>query len=133
LARRAADASSERRRLRCVPYAPLEDASVLRGSLALLASCLPADQVCLAVIAGGVALTIAYIWRWTRRAAAVGVQTLEDYRGRGNATSVVAAWGRAIQLSGRVPLYGHAWANQTSEAVARRLQLILVGDEVTLT
>jgi len=105
-------------------------ASVLRGPMERFAGHLHADQPCVAIVEGGVALSVAYTWRWTERAAAVGVYTLEGYRGRGYAAAVAAAWGCAVRRTGRLALYGHAWDNAASRAVTRRLGLHLIGDEI---
>jgi hypothetical protein len=111
----------------------LEQVSALVGPLARFAPRLRGDQPCMAVLEDGVVLSLAYTWRWTSRAAAVGVYTLEGYRGSGYAAAVVAAWGQAVQRTSRLPLYGHAWDNVASQAVTRRLGLVLIGDEVNLS
>lgn len=105
-------------------------ASALQGPLERFVDRLHADQPCVAVVEGDMALSVAYTWRWTKRAAAVGVYTLEDYRGRGYATAVAATWSYLIHRTGRIALYGHAWDNAASQAVTRRLGLHLIGDEI---
>jgi putative hydrolase of the HAD superfamily len=109
----------------------LEQTSALVGPLARFAPRLRGNQPCMAVLEDDVVLSLAYTWRWTNRAAAVGVYTLEGYRGKGYAAAVVAAWGQAVQRTSRLPLYGHAWDNVASQAVVRRLGLVLNGDHMT--
>ncbi len=61
------------------------------------------------------------------------METLEEFRGRGYAAAVVAAWARAVRASGRIPFYSTSWDNIASQAVARSLGLIQYGSELSLT
>lgn len=81
----------------------------------------------LVVVAEGVAVSICNSARLTDRAAEAGVETLDGYRGRGHATTVVAAWAQAIRERGRIPLYSTSWDNLASQAVARKLGLVQYG------
>jgi hypothetical protein len=45
---------------------------------------------------------------------------------------VVAAWANAIRAGGRIPLYGTAWSNASSRAVARKLGLVMYGEDFRL-
>jgi hypothetical protein len=56
-----------------------------------------------------------------------GVETAAGFRRRGLATRVVAAWARAVQGCGRIPLYSTTWDNAGSRGVARKLGLIRFG------
>ncbi|MEJ7902119.1 MAG: GNAT family N-acetyltransferase [Thermomicrobiales bacterium] len=86
----------------------------------------------LVVIEDGVAVSICNSARLTDRAAEAGVDTLADYRGRGYAAKVVAAWALAIRETGRTPLYSTSWDNLASQAVARRLGLVRYGADLSL-
>lgn len=86
----------------------------------------------LAVIKDGVAVSICTSARLTDRAAEAGVETLAGYRGRGFAPAVVAAWAQAIHETGRVPLYSTSWDNLASQAVARKLGLVVYGSDLSL-
>jgi RimJ/RimL family protein N-acetyltransferase len=66
------------------------------------------------------------------RAAEAGVETAPEWRGRGFATRVVAAWARAMQDSGRLALYSTPWENQASRAVARKLGARCYGEDFHL-
>jgi predicted GNAT family acetyltransferase len=77
----------------------------------------------LAVVEGGYPVSICFCARRSEAAAAAGLETAEAYRGRGLGARVTAAWALAIRATGRVPLYGAAWANDPSRAVARKLGL----------
>ena len=61
-----------------------------------------------------------------------GVNTLEGFRGRGYAAAVVAGWATAIRARGVMPLYGTTWSNLASQAVARKLGLVLYGDDLDM-
>jgi len=86
----------------------------------------------MAVVEDGRVVSICYSARLTDRAAAAGVETLEAYRGRGYAPAVVTEWARAIRATGRIPLYSTSWDNRASQAVARRLQLVQYGTDLSL-
>ncbi len=71
-----------------------------------------------------------------RRPAAAheaGVETAPDYRGRGYAGQTVTAWARAVREMNRVPLYSTSCENAGSRAVARKLGLILFGEDLHIT
>ncbi len=86
----------------------------------------------LAVVEGGVAVSLCFSARLTARAAEAGVETVAAYRGRGYAPAVVAAWARAIRASSRIPLYSTSWDNLASRAVARKLGLVQYGTDLSL-
>ena len=84
-----------------------------------------------AVVEDGLAVSVCYSSRNGVDAAEAGVDTLPDYRGRGHAGAVTAAWSAAIRASGRIPLYSTAWDNLASHAVARRLGLVMYGVDMS--
>ncbi len=86
----------------------------------------------MSMVVDGVAVTSCYSSRLSDRAAGARVDTLEAFRGRGYAPSVVAAWARSVRDSGRVPLYGTSWDNTASQAVARKLGLVRFGAGLAL-
>ena len=71
--------------------------------------------------------------RISPQADEAGVETLEDYRGRGYATNVVAGWAIAVRELGRIPLYSTSWDNVVSQSVAKKLGLILYGVDLHFT
>jgi RimJ/RimL family protein N-acetyltransferase len=90
-------------------------------------------EPCFAVVADGIAVSVCYSSRSTPKAAEAGVNTEEAYRGRGYAAKVVAAWASAVRSDGRIPIYSASWDNTASQAVARRLGLVLYGTELSLS
>ena len=81
-------------------------------------------QPCFAVLRDGQAVSICFSSRIGARACAAGVETLAEFRGRGYASAVTAAWGAAVRDTGRIPLYGTSRDNPASQAVARHLELM---------
>ena len=71
--------------------------------------------------------------RITSAAHEAGAETLLAFRGCGFATDVVAAWARAVRKIGAEPFYSTSWENTASQAVARKLGLVLFGSDFHLT
>lgn len=63
----------------------------------------------------------------TPTCAEVGVWTHTDYRGRGYAAATTAAWTRLVRAPGRYLFYSTDSANHSSQRVASRLRLQLLG------
>ncbi len=91
------------------------------------------SQPFLAVLSGGVAVSICCSVRTTGLAHEAGVETHEDFRGQGHAGRVVGAWARKVRQHGRVPLYSTSWENRASQAVARKLGLVQYGSDLHIT
>jgi RimJ/RimL family protein N-acetyltransferase len=82
-----------------------------------------------AIVAQGSAVSICYCARLTPQAAEAGVETVEAFRGRGYASTVVAGWASAIRQRGLVPLYSTSWENVASQGVARKLGMVCYGED----
>jgi RimJ/RimL family protein N-acetyltransferase len=104
---------------------------VARDTFRWLYDDLPGWAPGFAVVEDGVAVSACCSSRIGIDAAEAGVDTLPEYRGRGYASAVTAAWAEAIRASGRIPLYSTAWDNLASQAVARRLGLIMYGADMS--
>jgi RimJ/RimL family protein N-acetyltransferase len=105
---------------------------LVRPVFPLLANDLPWCQPCLAIVADGRLASLCFSSRNTPIAAEAGVNTVEEFRGRGFAPAVVAAWAQAVRAEGRIPLYSTAWDNPASRSVARKLGLLLYGADFSI-
>ena len=76
-----------------------------------------------AVVEEGRAVSVCFSSRRSDIAAECGVETAAEYRGRGLAPMVTAAWAQAVRASGLIPLYSTSWSNAPSLAVVRKLGL----------
>jgi RimJ/RimL family protein N-acetyltransferase len=107
-----------------------ENADLVRP--VLLADDLPWRRPCLALVVDGRLASVCFSARNTPIVAEAGVETLEEFRGRGYAPTVVAAWARAVRAEGRIPLYSTSWDNLASRSVARKLGLTLYGADLAI-
>jgi RimJ/RimL family protein N-acetyltransferase len=105
---------------------------LVRPVFPLLANDLPWCQPCLAIVADGRLASLCFSSRNTPIAAEAGVNTVEEFRGRGFAPAVVAAWAQAVRAEGRIPLYSTSWNNPASRSVARKLGLLLYGADFSI-
>jgi GNAT superfamily N-acetyltransferase len=83
----------------------------------------------LAAVVDDQAVAICFCARLTDHVAEAGVETAPAFRGRGYASTVVAAWATTLRQTARLPLYSTWWANHASQAVARKLGMILYGED----
>jgi len=67
-------------------------------------------------------------WAWTanesEQAAELAVETAPEYRQRGYARQVVAAWATRVLGEGKVAFYSHEVGNAASEALAHSLGVV---------
>ena len=91
------------------------------------------QPICVARNQAGEIVAVCHSARSTAPAAEAGVETAPAYRGRGLGSAVVTAWATAVRAEGRVPIYSTWWGNTASRALARRLGLLLFGEDVSLT
>ncbi|NJM40221.1 MAG: GNAT family N-acetyltransferase [Anaerolineae bacterium] len=82
---------------------------------------------------GAAAVAVCFSSRIPTVADEAGVNTVEAHRGRGYAAAVVACWAEAIRGLGRIPFYSTAWGNAASQAVARKLGLVMYGDDLSIS
>ncbi len=82
-----------------------------------------------AAVVNGSAVSICYCARLSPLAAEAGVETLDAMRGRGYATSAVAAWATAVRRRGLLALYSASWENVASQRVAEKLGALCYGED----
>lgn len=109
------------------------DAAVLRGGFEELAAELPDWQPFVAILEGGRAVSVCRSVRITGEAHEAGVETLPEFRGRGYAGDVVAAWALLVRSMGAAPLYSTSWDNGASQTVARKLGMVQYGTDFHIT
>lgn len=109
------------------------DSEALRRWFPYTASARKDLQPCVAVVRDGDAVALCRSARTSAGAAEAGVDTIEAFRRQGLAIAVVAGWAKAVRDQGREPLYSTSWDNLASQAVARRLGLVLYGADLHFT
>ena len=104
------------------------NATLLHPGFATLVPELADRQPCFSTVVDDRAVSVCYSSRNGPRAAAAGVETIAEYRGKGNATNATAAWALAVRAEGRQPLYGTTWDNLASQAIARHMNATLFSE-----
>jgi GNAT superfamily N-acetyltransferase len=104
----------------------------LRGSFEWLIEEIDYAQPCVAFICENRAVSICRSVRITSRAHEAGLETLDEFRGRGYAAAVVAGWAMEVRKMGGIPLYSTFWGNLASQSVARKLALSFYGANFTV-
>lgn len=110
-----------------------ETRSVLRGHTQWFYEEFNLWGTAFAVVQDGVAVSTCFSSRIDDRSAEAGVWTDPDYRGQGFASFVTQSWAAAVYASGRIPFYSTSWDNMASQAVARKLGLVQIGEDYTFT
>jgi predicted GNAT family acetyltransferase len=105
-------------------------AALLHPTLAPWAPELRERAPAFVVLRDGQAVAICACARVSREAAEAGVETAPEFRGQGYAVLAAQAWAAAIAESGRIPFYSTTWENTASRAVAEKLALEEVGEDV---
>ncbi len=86
---------------------------------------------CVALVGADIA-SMAFAARLGVRGAEVGVYTFPKYRSRGLAAAVTAAWSSMRSLNQRALFYSTSQSNRSSQRVAARLGLRLIGASVRI-
>jgi len=79
--------------------------------------------------AAGRVVAVCHAARRSDAAAEAGLEVDPSVRRAGLGIAVTAAWAAAVRAGGREPLYSTSWANEASRGVARRLGLLLRGED----
>jgi len=89
-------------------------------------------EPCFVKFLDGNAVSICFSSRIAKASHEAGVETLPNFRGKGYAAEVVAAWAAAIYQMNRIPTYSTAWDNIASQSVARKLKCELYGIDLSI-
>ncbi|MCM2998222.1 GNAT family N-acetyltransferase [Paenibacillus cellulositrophicus] len=84
-------------------------------------------QPCVAVVQEGRAVSVCRSVRIGARAHEAGLETLEEFRGRGYAAAATAGWAEAVRELGCIPLYSTSSDNLSSQHVAGKMGLSFYG------
>src|ERR1041385_6699333 len=109
-----------------------KDAMSLRLGFEELIEELADWQPFVALIVDVHAVSVCRSVRITPEAHEAGVDTLPDFRGRGYAVDVAAAWASRVRARGAIPLHSTSWENDASQAVARKLHLVCYGADFSV-
>jgi hypothetical protein len=109
-----------------------DNVSLLKNSFDYMVSELQFWEPCFAKVVNGNAVSICFSSRITNESHEAGVETLSDFRGKGYAAEVVAAWAAAIYEMNRIPTYSTSWDNVASQSVARKLKCNLYGIDLSI-
>jgi RimJ/RimL family protein N-acetyltransferase len=91
-----------------------------------------AEQV-YAIEKNGVLVSACVSTRENRMCGEAWVYTTPEYRKRGLAQKVVNTWAGGLMAAGKVPFYSHDIKNEASANLARKLGLLPVFEEITIT
>lgn len=91
-----------------------------------------ADQPFFAAVVNGRAVALCATVGASGLAHCAGVETVPEYRGRGFASRAVARWAQAVSELGCAPFYATTFDNASSQGIARRLDMQLVGSEFSV-
>jgi hypothetical protein len=109
-----------------------DNVDVLRPLLAPWVPDVKLSPPLMALVVDGQAVAVCASVRITDTVHEAGVDTAAPFRGRGYAPKVVAAWAQAVRTLGAEPLYSTSWHNTASRAVARKLELIVYGTDLSV-
>ena len=93
---------------------------------------LPFIPGCHAVIRDGYIVSLCRSVRIGDAAEEAGIETLPAYRGQGLAMSALAAWAADVRKRGKTPLYSTSLNNDSSQRIAQKSGLQLIGRHYTL-
>lgn len=110
-----------------------QNAHLLQGGLQEWIPDMRYQQPAVALLVDGQAVAICASVRITENAHEAGVETVAAQRGKGYAVKVVAAWARAVNKRGALPLYSLSDENIASKNVAKRLGLSQFGVDFHIT
>jgi hypothetical protein len=125
--------TSEVESSRAVTVITGQNTDLLQGDFENLIPEIPLWQPFVAVVENNQAVSVCRSVRITPKAHEAGLETLSEFRGRGYAKDVVAAWATQVRKLGALPMYSTSWDNKASRAVARKLNLTMYGTDFSVS
>ena len=111
-------------------YAPDGEVSRVATDLAWIATAPDVERPIVVVRdEDGQVVSVCHAARATSEGAEAGLDTTPGSRRRGHALAVTSRWAAEVRAAGRVPMYSTSWENDASRGVARRLGLVLYGED----
>jgi RimJ/RimL family protein N-acetyltransferase len=107
------------------------NAHLVQKSFAWIVPLDPIQEIApiLAAVEQAQAVAVCFCSRRPAQATEAGLETLPAFRGKGYATATVAAWAAEVRQRNCIPLYSTAWENLASQAVARKLGMVIYGED----
>ncbi len=93
----------------------------------------PDFQPFMALVVQGKVVSVCASVRVTSDIHEAGIETHPTFWGNNYAAQVAAAWAAAVRAEGATPVYSTSWDNTASQAVARKLGLLLCGMDFQAT
>lgn len=115
----------------CIPIHE-GNSELLEGTLDEWVEDVKDGALMIAAIVDGRAVSICATVRASAHVHCAGVETAADYRGRGLASRAVSGWAALVRKSGAEPFYATTFDNVSSQHVASRLGLRLIGSEFSV-
>lgn len=109
-----------------------DNVQLLENSFGYMLSELHFLEPCYAKFVDGNAVSICFSSRIADASHEAGVETRSDFRGKGYAAQVVAAWAADIYKINRIPTYSTSWDNTASQSVAKKLECDLYGIDLSI-
>lgn len=109
-----------------------DNVHLLKNSFGYMISELQFWEPCFVKFVNGNVASICFSSRIADASHEAGVETLSDFRGKGFAADVVAAWAADIYKINRIPAYSTSWDNTASQSVAKKLKCDLYGIDLSI-
>ncbi len=109
-----------------------DNVHLLKNSFSYMLSELQFWEPCFVKLVNGNVTSICFSSRIADASHEAGLETLSDYRGKGYAADVVAAWAADIYIINRIPTYSTSWDNTASQSVAKKLKCDLYGIDLSV-
>lgn len=93
---------------------------------------LPFLEHCEALVQEGQIVSLCRSVRSSPEAEEAGIETLPDFRGQNLAAAALASWAAQVQSAGKLAFYSTSFQNHSSQRLAQKAGLLLLGVHLTL-